>query len=102
MIFYVCHKQDSPTDFKQAAKITHDLQIKHPEHCFLCPTLIFAHFLKGEICIDDELELRKDVLSVCDALYLTSTPDFISKQELDFACMIGMEVVHLAEESRKV
>lgn len=100
MLIYVCHKQNCPTDFKRAVKITHDLQIKHPEHCFLCPELIFAHFLNGEIHIDEELELRKDVLSICDVLYLTSTPDFVSKEELDFAHMVGMEVVDLAEKYR--
>ena len=102
MLIYVCHKQNNPKDFKRAVKIAHDLQIKHPEHCFLCPELIFAHILKGEMNIDDELELRKDVISICDEMYLTSAPDFISKNELEFAHMLGMEVVHLEEEYRKI
>ena len=39
---YVSHKfGGNPANMERAKKITHDLQIENPTHCFICPLLAF-------------------------------------------------------------
>ena len=100
---YVSHKFCGDTaNMERAKKITHDLQIENPEHCFICPILAFSHLEYGEIGYDDEIELCLDLLSLCDALIVASDGSDGVQKEIDFARMVGMEVIDLAEERRKI
>lgn len=100
---YVSHKFCGDTaNMERAKKITHDLQIENPEHCFICPILAFSHLEYGEIGYDDEIELCLDLLSLCDALIVASDVSDGVQKEIDFARMVGMEVIDLAEERRKI
>ena len=100
---YVSHKFCGDTaNMEIAKKITHDLQIENPEHCFICPILAFSHLEYGEIGYDDEIELCLDLLSLCDALIVASDVSDGVQKEIDFARMVGMEVIDLAEERRKI
>ena len=100
---YVSHKFCGDTaNMERAKKITHDLQIENPEHCFICPILAFSHLEYGEIGYDDEIELCLDLLSLCDALIVASDVSYGVQKEIDFARMVGMEVIDLAEERRKI
>ena len=95
---YVSHKfGGDPANMKRAKKITHDLQIENPTHCFICPILAFSHLQYGEIGYDDEIELCLDLLSLCDTLIVASDVSHGVQKEIDFARMVGMEVVDLAE-----
>ena len=100
---YVSHKFCGDTaNMERAKKITHDLQIENPEHCFICTLLAFSHLQYGEIGYDNEIELCLDLLSLCDALIIASEPSDGVQKEIDFARMVGMEVIDLAEERRKI
>ena len=100
---YVSHKFCGDTaNMERAKKITHDMQIENPEHCFICPILAFSHLEYGEIGYDDEIELCLDLLSLCDALIVASDVSDGVQKEIDFARMVGMEVIDLAEERRKI
>lgn len=100
---YVSHKfGGDPANMERAKKITHDLQIENPTHCFVCPLLAFSHLQYGEIGYDDEIELCLDLLSLCDTLIVASDVSEGVQKEIDFARMVGMEVVDLAEKYRSI
>ena len=100
---YVSHKFGGDTDnMERAKKITHDLQIENPEHCFICPLLAFSHLQYGEIGHDSEIELCLDLLSLCDTLIVASDISDGVQKEIDFARMVGMEVIDLAEKYREI
>ena len=100
---YVSHKfGGDPANMERAKKITHDLQIENPTHCFICPILAFSHLQYGEIGYDDEIELCLDLLSLCDTLIVASDVSNGVQKEIDFAKMVGMEVIDLAEKYRSI
>lgn len=100
---YVSHKYgNDPANMEMAKKITHDLQIENPTHCFICPLLAFSHLRYGEIGYDDEIELCLDLLSLCDVLIVASDVSKGVQKEIDFARMVGMEVIDLAEKFRQI
>ena len=100
---YVSHKfGGDPANMERAKKITHDLQIENPTHCFVCPLLAFSHLQYGEIGYDDEIELCLDLLSLCDTLIVASDVSHGVQKEIDFARMVGMEVIDLAEKYRSI
>ena len=100
---YVSHKfGGDPANMERAKKITHDLQIENPTHCFICPLLAFSHLQYGEIGYDDEIELCLDLLSLCDTLIVASDVSQGVQKEIDFARMVGMEVIDLAEKYREL
>ena len=100
---YVSHKfGGDPANMERAKKITHDLQIENPTHCFICPLLAFSHLQYGEIGYDDEIELCLDLLSLCDTLIVASDVSHGVQKEIDFARMVGMEVIDLAEKYRSI
>ena len=100
---YVSHKfGGDPANMERAKKITHDLQIENPTHCFICPILAFSHLQYGEIGYDDEIELCLDLLSLCDILIVASDVSQGVQKEIDFARMVGMEVIDLAEKYRSI
>ena len=100
---YVSHKFGGDSaNMERAKKITHDLQIENPTHCFICPILAFSHLQYGEIGYDDEIELCLDLLSLCDTLIVASDVSKGVQKEIDFARMVGMEVIDLAEKYRSI
>ena len=100
---YVSHKFGGDSaNMERAKKITHDLQIENPTHCFVCPLLAFSHLQYGEIGYDDEIELCLDLLSLCDTLIVASDVSKGVQKEIDFARMVGMEVIDLAEKYRSI
>ena len=102
-IYYVAHRFGGDTsNIERAKKITHDLQVADLENCYICPLLAFSHLHYGEIGYDEELELCLDILSVADVLIVASEPSDGVQKEIDFARMVGMEVIDLAEERRKI
>ena len=103
MLLYITHKYGGdPINIERAKKITHDLQVNDPENCYICPLLAFSHLDYGEIGYDEELELCIDILSVADVLIVASDISDGVQKEIDFARMVGMEVVDLAEKYRRI
>ena len=102
-LYYVAHRfGGDPANLELAKKITHDLQVSDLNNCYICPLLAFSHLKYGEIGYDEELELCLDILSVSDALLVTSDISDGVQKEIDFARMVGMEVIDLAEKYREI
>ena len=73
MVVYVAHCYGGKKEnFERAKKITHDLQIKDPKNCYICPLLAFSHLSYNELGYDEELEICFDLLTVCDKLIVAS------------------------------
>ena len=102
-MIYVSHKfGGDPANMERAKKITHDLQVNDPENCYICPLLAFSHLEYNEMGYDEEMELCIDLLSVADVLIVASDVSKGVQKEIDFARLVGMEVIDLAEKYREI
>ena len=103
MLLYISHKYGGdPANIDRAKKITHDLQVNDPENCYICPLMAFSHLGYNEMGYDEEMALCIDLLSVSDVLIVASDISKGVQEEIDFAKMVGMEVVDLAEKYREI
>ena len=103
MIYYVSHRYGGEiANYERAKQITHDLQTNDLENAYICPLLAFSHLGYNEIGYDEEMALCVDLLSVSDALIVASDISKGVQKEIDFARMVGMEVVDLAEKYRQI
>lgn len=87
---------------ERVKKIAHDLQTENPNHCIVCPLLNFSFLDYGEIGYEQEIEICLDLLSVCDVLIVASDISDGVQKEIDFARMVGMEVIDLEEKYREI
>ena len=102
-MIYVSHKfGGDPANMERAKKITHDLQVDDTENCYICPLTAFSHLGYNEMGYDEEMALCIDLLSVSDILIIASDVSQGVQKEIDFARMVGMEVVDLAEKYREI
>ena len=102
-IYYVAHSfGGKPANLERAKQITHDLQVNDPENCYICPLTAFSHLRYNEMGYDEEMALCIDLLSVADVLIVASEPSNGVQQEPDFARMVGMEAIDLAEKYREL
>ena len=93
MLIYVAAKYGGdPANIERAKKITHDLQVKDLENCYICPLISFSHLEYGEIGFDEEMELCLDILSECEKIIVASEISKGVQMEIDFANLVGMEV----------
>ena len=100
---YVSHRfGGDPANIERAKKITHDLQLNDPENCYICPLMAFSHLGYNEIGRDEEMALCIDLLSVSDVLIVASDISEGVQEEIDFARMVGMEVIDLAEKYQEI
>lgn len=98
MIYYVGHRfVGDKANIEKARKITHDLQVKDLENCYICPLLAFSDLEYGEIGYNNELELCIDILQQCDKLIVASEISNGVQREIDFAKLVKMEVLRLDE-----
>ena len=103
MLLYISHKYGGdPANIDRAKKITHDLQVNDPENCYICPLTAFSHLGYNEMGYEEEMALCIDLLSVSDVLIVASDISNGVQKEIDFARMVGMEVVDLAEKYREI
>ena len=94
--FYVAHAYGGKQEnLERAKKITHDLQVKDLDNCYICPLLTFSHLEYGEIGFDAEMELCLDILSDCEKMIVASEISKGVQMEIDFAKLVGMEVQYL-------
>ena len=102
-MIYVSHKfGGDPANLERSKKITHDLQVNDPENCYICPLMAFSHLVYNEMCYDEEMALCIDLLSVSDVLIVASDISEGVQKEIDFARMVGMEVIDLSEKYREI
>ena len=103
MIYYVSHRYGGDiANYERAKQITHDLQTNDLDNSYICPLLAFSHLGYNEIGYDEEMALCVDLLSVSDALIVSSDISKGVQKEIDFAQMVGMEVIDLAEKYRSI
>ena len=103
MLLYLAHKyQGKQENVERAKKIAHDLQMENPTQCVVCPLLNFSSLDYGEIGYEQEMEICLDLLSACDVLIVASDVSNGVRKEIDFARMVGMEVIDLAEKYREI
>lgn len=103
MLLYISHKYGGDTaNLERAKQITHDLQVNDPENCYICPLLAFSDLEYNEIGYDAEMALCIDLLSVSDVLLVASDISDGVQKEIDFARLVGMEVIDLSEKYRKI
>ena len=102
MVCYVSHCYGGkPENIERAKKITHDLQVKDPENCYICPLIAFSHLGYNEIGYEEEIALCLDLLSVSDVLIVASEVSDGVQIEIDLAKKLKnsdgepMEVVYL-------
>ena len=99
MICYVAHTYSADkSNIEKAKKITHDLQVKDLENCYICPLLVFSDLEYGEMGYDDEMELCLDLLMCADRLIVASEISRGVQMEIDFAKLVKMEVLRLEED----
>ena len=98
-MIYVSHKfAGDPANMERAKKITHDLQVDDRENCYICPLMAFSHLEYNEMGYDEEMALCIDLLSVSDVLIVASDVSDGVQKEIDFARLVGMEVIDLSEK----
>ena len=103
MLVYVAHRYfGDPANMERAKKITHDLQLNDPENCYICPLMAFSHLEYNEMGYDEEMALCIDLLSVSDVMIVASDISDGVQKEIDFARLVGMEVIDLAEKYREI
>ena len=99
MLIYVAHKfGGNIANIDKAKKITHDLQIKDPKNCYICPLLAFSHLSYNEIGYEEELEICLDLLTICDKLIVASKVSEGVFREINLAKECNMEVEYLELE----
>ena len=98
-LFYIAHKHGGkPENMERAKQITHDLQVADLDNSYICPLLLFSHMRYGEIGYDAEMDLCIDILSSCDKLIVASEISHGVAREIEFANLVGMEVVYLEKD----
>ena len=103
MIYYVSHCYGGDVaNYEHAKQITHDLQANDPENCYICPLLAFSDLEYNEIGYDAEMALCIDLLSVADVLIVASDISDGVQKEIDFARLVGMEVIDIADKYRQI
>ena len=73
------------------------MQVKDLANCYICPLLNFSHIEYKELDDEDEIELRLDLLQICDRLIIASDVSNSMQTEIDFAKLVKMEVMRLVE-----
>ena len=98
MLFYVAHLcTRNPADLHCAKAVVSELQLDDRENCYICPAITFLHLAYKDIPFEEEMNLRLDLLSACDALLVASPVGKKERREIEFAEMVGMEVQWLEE-----
>ena len=97
-MIYVSHCYGGKAEnLKRASEITHDLQIKDTDNCYICPLLAFSHLGYNEIGYDEEIALCLDLMTVCDKLIVASELSEGVNREIDLAEKCKMEIEYLED-----
>lgn len=96
MMYYVAHRYGGDDlNVYRAREITRELQLSDPKNCYVCPLLTFQDLEYDELGYDVAMDLCIDLLSVCDVLIVASEISEGVRREIEFAELVGMEVVYL-------
>ena len=101
MTVFVAHAQTEDSSIR-SQKIVLQLQRENPDHCFIPSSIAFDHLYNGDFSQDDIFDIEADLLMNCDKLLIVSKISPIIRREIDFARMVGMEVIDLEEKYREI
>ena len=102
MMIYVSHKYGGDlANVERAKQITHDLQVKDLENCYICPLVALSHITYNEIGFEEEMQLCLDLMCVCDVLIVASELSTGVRQEIDFAKKCNMKIIYLESETEE-
>ena len=101
MTVFVAHEQTEDSSLR-ASKIVLQLQVENPTHCFIPASIAFEHLYNGDFSQDEIFDIEADLLMNCDQLLIVSELSPIMRRQIDFARMVGMEVIDLAEKYREI
>ena len=101
MTVFVAHCQNEESTIR-SQKIVLQLQMENPTHCFIPAAIAFEHLYNGDFSQDEIFDIECDLLCNCDQLLVVSEISPIIQREIDFARMVGMEVIDLAEKYREI
>ena len=101
MTVFVAHAQTEDSSLR-LSKIVLQLQYENPTDCFIPADIAFEHLYNGDFSQKEIYDIETDVLSNCDQLLIVSDISPIMQMQIDFARMVGMEVVDLAEKYRSL
>ena len=101
MTVFVAHEQTEGSSLR-LSKIVLQLQMENPTHCFIPAAIAFEHLYNGDFSQDDIFDIEADLLMNCDQMLIVSDISPIMRRQIDFARIIGMEVIDLAEKFRQI
>ena len=101
MTVFVAHEHTEISAIR-SQKIVLQLQYENPTHCFIPAAIAFEHLYNGDFSQDEIFDIEADLLMNCDQMLIVSDISPIIQREIDFARMVGMEVIDLAEKYRKI
>ena len=101
MTVFFAHAQTEDSSLR-ASKIILQLQYENPTHCFIPASIAFEHLYNGDFSQDDIFDIEADLLMNCDQLLIVSELSPIMRRQIDYARMVGMEVIDLAEKYREI
>ena len=101
MTVFVAHEQTEESSLR-LSKIVLKLQFENPTDCFIPAAIAFEHLYNGYFSQKEIYDIETDVLSNCDQLLIVSDISPIMQMQIDFARMVGMEVIDLAEKYRSI
>lgn len=78
------------------------LQKENPTHCFIPASVAFQHLYNGGYTDDEIYDIEADLLMNCDQMLIACEITPIIQRQIDFARMVGMEVIDLAEKFRQI
>ena len=101
MTVFVAHEHTDASTIR-SQKIVLQLQHENLAHCFIPASIAFEHLYKGDLSQDEIFDIECDLLCNCDQLLIVSKISPIIQREIDFARMVGMEVIDLEEKYREI
>ena len=101
MTVFVAHFQNEESTIR-SQKIVLQLQYENPTHCFIPAAIAFEHLYNGDFSQNDIFNIEADLLMNCDQMLIVSDISPIMQRQIDFARMVGMEVIDLAEKYRSI
>lgn len=79
-----------------------DLQRKNPSDTYIPVAVCFDHIHNGLFSPQDVFEIESDLLMLCDKMLVASEISPLMQNQMDYCRKVGIEVVSLEDEYRKI
>lgn len=99
MVYYVAHKYGGKEEnSKKAIEIVRQLQLNDLDNTYICPVSAFSYLRYNEIGYNEEMELCKDLLMICDKLIVASDISEGVRQEIELAKLCEIPIEYLERD----